>query len=118
MVIWDGQTVQNAFGATADLTIAKRLANREPDNWQLSGPVNSWAEQLANEILPLAHEAQSRLEFSRIKIAPGSVPGKDDIKSGRASETKKVHGQFYADWAPATVKKEIHKGAALLEQIL
>jgi len=119
---WDGQTVQNAFGTTADLKIAKRLANREPDNWQLSGPVNSWAEQLANEILPLAHEAHSRLEFSTIKIAPGSVPGKDDIKSGRASETKKVHGQFYADWAAATVKKEIHKGgwrlAALLEQIL
>jgi hypothetical protein len=67
---WDGQTVQNAFGTTADLKIAKRLANREPDNWQLSGPVNSWAEQLANEILPLAHEAHSRLEFSTNQDCP------------------------------------------------
>ena len=119
---WDGQTVQNAFGATDDLKIAKRLAKKEPVGWQLSGSVDTWAEQLANEILPLAREAHTRLELSKIKIAAGAVAGKDDIKSGRISETKKVGGQFYANWAAGTVKKEIHKGgwrlAALLEQIL
>src|SRR5437870_4249048 len=118
---WDGQTVQNAFGTANDLTIAKRLARKEPADWKLSGAVDTWAEQLANEIIPIAREAHTRLEFTNIKIAPGSTPGKDDIKGGRASEKKKLGGMFYANWAAATVKTEIHKGgwrlAALLEEI-
>ncbi len=119
---WDGQTVQNAFGTANDLTIAKGLARKEPTNWKLTGAVDTWAEQLANEIIPIAREAHTRVEFTNIKIAPGSIPGKDDIKSGRASEKKKSGGIFYANWAAATVKTEIHKGgwrlAALLEEIL
>ena len=122
---WDGQTVENAFGPAAqpadDLAIAKRLAKKEPMGWQLSGSIDTWAEQLANEILPISREAHTRLEFSEIKIAVGAVAGKDDIKSGNVKETKKVGGQFYANWAADTVKTEIHKGgwrlAALLEQI-
>ena len=119
---WDGQTVQNAFGTANDLTIAKGLARKEPTNWKLSGAVDTWAEQLANEIIPIAREAHTRLEFTNIKIAPGSMPGKDDIKSGRVSEKTTSGGMFYANWAAATVKTEIHKGgwrlAALLEDIL
>jgi hypothetical protein len=118
---WDGQTVNNAFGSSADATIAKRLALNEPIDWKLTGPVESWAEKLANEILPVARDAHTRLEFSKVKITPGSTPG-SDIKSGRVTETKKVGGQFYAKWAAATVKKEIHKAgwrlAAMLEEIL
>jgi len=98
------------------------LARKEPADWKLSGAVDTWAEQLANEIIPIAREAHTRLEFTNIKIAPGSTPGKDDIKGGRASEKKKLGGMFYANWAAATVKTEIHKGgwrlAALLEEIL
>ena len=119
---WDGQTVQNAFGTTVDSKIAKSLARKEPADWKLSGAVDTWAEQLANEIIPIAREAHTRLEFTNIKIAPGSTPGKDDIKGGRASEKKKLGGMFYANWAAATVKTEIHKGgwrlAALVEEIL
>jgi len=119
---WDGQTVQNAFGTANDLTIAKGLAHAEPANWKLSGAVDTWAQQLANEIIPIAREAHKRLEFTNITITPGSTPGKDLIKSGRASEKKRTGGQFYANWAAATVKTEIHKGgwrlAALLEEIL
>ena len=105
---WDGQTVENAFGPAKqpadDLAIAKRLAKKEPMGWQLSGSVDTWAEQLANEILPISREAHTRLEFSEIKIAVGAVAGKDDIKSGNVKETKKVGGQFYANWAADTVK--------------
>ena len=119
---WDGQTVQNAFGKANDLTIAKGLARKEPTNWKLTGAVDTWAEQLANEIIPIAREAHTMLEFTNIKITAGSTPGKDDIKSGRASEKTKSGGMFYANWAAATVKTEIHKGgwrlAALLEEIL
>ena len=115
---WDGQTVTNAFGGAADSTIAKKLANNEPENWELSGEVESWAEQLANGILPLAREAHSRLRFSAIKIKAGNP----EITSGRAEERKKFSGKFYAIWAAANVKDEIQKGgwrlAALLEKTL
>ena len=116
---WDSQTVTNAFGNQQDATIARRLASREPADWQLNGAVETWAEQLANDIMPLAREARHRLEYEDITIEQG----KRDIISGRAQEKKKLPGgTFYAIWASDVVKNEIHKGgwrlAALLEEIL
>jgi len=115
---WDGQTVENAFGQTPDWKVAQQLANKEPSNWKLTGGVETWAEKLADEILPIAREAHERLTFKSIK----STAGAHDIKSGRAEEKKKSGGKFYAVWAAATVKDEIHKGgwrlAALLEEAL
>jgi S1/P1 Nuclease. len=115
---WDGQTVENAFGTATTPTIAARLAKSEPANWQLTGGVETWAEQLANEIMPLAREAHERLVFKNIK----STPGDKDITSGRGEEKKNSGGTFYAIWAGATVKDEIHKAgwrlAALLEEVL
>ena len=115
---WDGQTVENAFGSASNSKIAKRLAANEPANWKLTGGVETWAEQLANEIMPEAREAHERLRFKDIKFNAGDR----DITSGRAEEKKKSGGTFYAIWAAATVKEEIHKGgwrlAALLEEVL
>src|SRR5947199_393023 len=48
---WDTQAVNNAFGNAQDATVAKRLAANEPDAWQLSGGIETWAEKLANEII-------------------------------------------------------------------
>jgi len=115
---WDGQTVENAFGTSKTPAIATRLAKQEPANWKLTGGAETWAEELANEILPLAREAHDRLEFKRIKEAAGSK----DIASGRGEEKKQTGGTFYAVWAAATVKTEIQKAgwrlAALLEEVL
>jgi S1/P1 Nuclease len=115
---WDGQTVDNAFGETLDSTIAKRLANKEPADWKLSGGIETWGEKLANDILPLAREARQRLQYSKIRTKVGET----DIISGRAEEKKKSGGKFYAIWAAAIVKDEIHKGgwrlAAFLEKVL
>jgi hypothetical protein len=116
---WDSQTVENAFGKSKNKTVATKLAKQEPADWKLTGGAETWAEQLANEILPLAREAHERLEFTNIKITAGAT----DITSGRAEEKKKKRGvPFYALWAAATVKEEIHKGgwrlAALLEEAL
>ena len=58
---WDSQTVENAFGSTDDARVAQRLASREPADWQLTGDIETWAEQLANEIMPTAREARKRL---------------------------------------------------------
>lgn len=115
---WDGQTVTNAFGDAPDHSVAKKLAKTEPANWKLDGPVLTWAEQLANEALPMAREAHDRLVFKAITFHTGDK----EIVSGRAEEKVKNHQTFYALWAAATVKAEIHKAgwrlAALLEEAL
>ena len=115
---WDSQTVENAFGNTQNSKVAQRLAAQEPDDWKLTGGIETWSEQLANDILPVAREAHARLRYSDIVIEPG----KRDIISGRADEKRQSGGTFYAIWASGVVKEEIHKGgwrlAALLEAAL
>lgn len=115
---WDSQTVNNAFGSQTNATVARRLAAQEPDDWQLNGAPETWAEQMANDILPIAKEAHTRLAFSEIKITEGA----HDIKSGDAKEQRKPGQKLYATWAAAMVKQEIQKGgwrlAELLEQTL
>lgn len=117
---WDGQAVANAFGSSPIAASANQLASdkNEPANWRLTGAVETWAEQLANDIMPLAREAHARLVFQNILVKPGSR----DILSGRAEETPKPGGTLYNRWAAATVRDEIHKGgwrlAALLEEVL
>jgi len=116
---WDSQTVENAFGTQADAKVAQRLGSKEPDDWELSGDVETWAEKLANDILPTAREAHSRLQYKNIQFQSN----KPEISSGRAEEKTHHAGDiFYALWAADVVKSEIHKGgwrlAALLEQIV
>ena len=116
---WDTQTVENAFGPAADAAIAQSLANKTPSNWKLDGDAETWAEQMANRIMPVSREAHGRLNFREVR----TEPGKRDILSGRAEEKKKTPGgEFYAIWAASTVKNQIHKGgwrlAALFEAVL
>jgi hypothetical protein len=116
---WDTQTVENAFGNQANATVAQRLGSRAPADWELTGDPSTWAEQLANAILPIAREAHERLEFKSIRIQSD----KPDIVSGRAEEKTHAAGEkFYAVWARDVVKDEIHKGgwrlAALLEEVV
>ena len=65
---WDGQTVENAFGNQKNSTVAKKLAKQEPENWELAGNIATWAEQLADGILPVAREAHSKLKYRDIEI--------------------------------------------------
>lgn len=117
---WDGQTVKNAFGedAASDPSSAARLARRKPAAWELNGGVETWATQMADEILPVAREARTRLQYENVDI-PSSG---HEIKSGEAKERRSADGQFYAIWAAKVVKQEVHKGgwrlAALLEEAL
>ncbi|HEX5889073.1 MAG TPA: S1/P1 nuclease [Pyrinomonadaceae bacterium] len=117
---WDGQTVKNAFGETdaLDPNSAKRLARLKPAGWELDGGIETWATQMADEILPVAREARTRLEYENVLI-PSSG---HEIKSGDAKERRSDDGEFYAVWAAKVVKKEVHKGgwrlAAVLEEAL
>ena len=115
---WDTPSVDTAFGNTPDDQVAKKLANSQPPNWRLTGGVETWAEKLADDILPIARTAHTRLSFTLIKISAGSA----DIVSGRATEKKTSGGLSYKNFAGVTVTNEIHKAgwrlAALLEEAL
>jgi hypothetical protein len=116
---WDGKTMDAAFGNEADASIAVRLGrdNNTPPHWRPSGDVETWAEKLANEILPVAREAHDRLSFSHVV----TKAGRGDIERGDAEE-KQSNGKTYANWAGAVVRDQIHKGgwrlAAALEKVL
>lgn len=116
---WDSQTVENAFGTQSNTVVASRLAAKAPAGWQLTGAPDTWAEQMANDILPLAREARTRLQYQQIEI----IPTAHDIRSGQAREKKqRAGGQLYSVWSAGVVRSEIQKGgwrlAALLEELL
>jgi hypothetical protein len=121
---WDDKTVDNAFGLQTTPQIVQQLATTEPAQWKLTGDVGTWAEQLANEILPMAREAHTRLQFIDVK----ATAGQKLITSGKAEEkTQSAAGKnaalvVYKDWAAGNVKQELQKAgwrlAALLETTL
>ena len=115
---WDGKSVDFAFGKTANTTLARRLAAQTPARWRLRGGVETWAEQMADGILPSAREARTRLEYRNIRV----VPGAHFIESGEAREKRSRRRASYSNWAAGVVRHEIHKGgwrlAALLEETL
>jgi hypothetical protein len=116
---WDGKTVENAFGTQSNTSVARSLSMRQPVDWKLSGDAETWAEQMADDILPLAREARKRLTYQNIEI----VSGAHDIRSGEAKEKRPRPGQqFYSRWSAGVVRTEIQKGgwrlAALLEAAL
>ena len=114
---WDTPSVVTAIGKSTDAQVAQRLANSRPPNVTLNGAAETWAEQLANEIMPIAREAHTRLTFTQIKTTPGDK----DIVSGRATQ-KKTSGLSYKNFAGVTAGHEIQKAgwrlAALLEDAL
>lgn len=114
---WDTPSVTTAIGNSSAAQLAQKLANSRPPNVRLSGEAETWAEQMANEIMPIAREAHTRLAFTLVKSKPGSK----EITSGRAS-AKKTSGLSYKNFAGVTARHEIQKAgwrlAAVLEDAL
>ncbi|MFZ1700535.1 MAG: S1/P1 nuclease [Pyrinomonadaceae bacterium] len=111
---WDTKAVENIFGETPNSEIAVNLAKTELEGWKLTGTPESLAEQIANDMLPIAREAHSRLEYSKVGIEKGSR----DITGGRAAERIAAGQGSYAQWSQATVKNEITKAGWQLAAIL
>ncbi|MBV9243059.1 MAG: S1/P1 nuclease [Acidobacteria bacterium] len=109
---WDTRVVDDAFGDSGDSKLALQLAQQEPDNWELTGDPTSLAQQMADEMMPIAREAHRRLEYSKIKSG-----GKGDIDSGRATERSGMD-MTYASWSQGVVKSEIQKAGWRLAQVL
>ena len=81
--------------------------------------VDSYAEMWANEILSIAREGHSRLEFRNVK------PVLDEdrvVAAGEAIEKPMPDHSLYRRWATSIVRDELHKAgwrlADLLEKIL
>src|SRR5947207_3871127 len=97
------------------------MATREPRNWQMptNVSVDSYAEMWADEILPIAREAHTRLEFRNVKplLDEGCL-----VAAGEAIEKPTPDHSVYRRWATSIVRDELHKAgwrlADLLEKIL
>ncbi|MEO5721579.1 MAG: S1/P1 nuclease [Chthoniobacterales bacterium] len=132
---WDGPTVTSNlpdFSAlpkeerrdkndAARRALALEFARDEPKAWRLPAEVKpeDYAESWADEIMPLAREAHSRLIISDVR------PQKQEhgtVAISLAEERPMPDGLAYHVWAAAVVGEELHKAgwrlADLLEQAL
>jgi hypothetical protein len=123
---WDLDTVRNlVIGTPDELPKEKRnvvyepakeklltdFATPEPKNWHTPGGPKTWAKQWANEILPLAREAHTRVQF--IHVHREQKNGKVFAK-GEAREI----GTGYREWSTAIVGDELHKAGWRLAELL
>jgi S1/P1 Nuclease len=133
---WDNDTV-NALFFQAPYTLRKgelqtlvephkreliqHMATHEPSNWRMPANVlvDSYAEAWADEILPIAREAHTRLRFTNVH------PQQDEgriVAAGEAIEERAADRGLYRLWATSVVRDELHKAgwrlADLLEKIL
>jgi hypothetical protein len=101
---------ESVYGPAKEKLIANFVAN-EPKNWHTSGDPKTWAEQWANEILPIAREAHTRLQFHRIHR---------EEKDGRVFAKGEAHeiGTGYLDWSTQVVGDELHKAGWRLAELL
>jgi hypothetical protein len=133
---WDYDTV-NALFSQVPATLRKKeletqieplkkdlvhdMATREPRNWQMPAnvSVDSYAEMWADEILPIAREAHTRLEFRNVRPF---VDQDRIVAAGEAIEKPAPDHLLYRRWAAGVVREELHKAgwrlADLLEKIL
>jgi hypothetical protein len=78
-------------------------------------PVENYAEMWADEILPIAREAHSRLEFRNVK----PLLDTDRIVAAGEAVEKPTAGQApYRTWAINVVRDELHKAGWRLADLL
>ena len=79
-----------------------RLSATEPKQWFSFGDPSRWAEQWADDILPIAREAHARVRFSHVhrEEKEGRV-----FAQGEAIEV----GDGYREWATGVVLQELHR---------
>ena len=129
---WDGMTValnlpilpkemakeeRRAQTDEAKMALVAQLAKEEPKAWRLPAELNpeQYAEQWANEIMPLAREAHDRLQFSNIRRTEedGHV-----LATGNAAEKPAADGVPYEEWAAKVVRGQLHKAGWRLADLL
>lgn len=123
---WDNDAVMANLPALPETmpkeernALVRRFASEEPKIWRTAGVTEARAlpEAWANEILPLAREAHTRLRFERVH------PQQEEhgvFAFGDAIEQPAADQMTYRDWSAKIVADELHKAgwrlADLLEQ--
>lgn len=98
--------------------LINELVEHEPKNWRLPSSValKDYAEAWANEIMPLAREAHSRLQYRDVKLRTnddGSV-----VAAGFADEKKSPDGVSYYDWSGRAVRIQLQKAGWRLADLV
>ena len=117
---WDGAAVAKAMQADglagSEQEFARLLASEAPANWQSAGDPDTWAEQWAADIMPLARDAH---DPARLTIA---------LKERKVSPAGKVTCTWntqikpeYSGWGKDRAREQLRKAgfrlAALIEAI-
>ncbi|MGI9087489.1 MAG: S1/P1 nuclease [Chthoniobacterales bacterium] len=104
--------------SAAEKTVVHAFASIQPKVWRMPAnlPLKDYAEAWANEILPIAREAHSRLDFQ-------GITGKtqDDgttLASGVAHEKQMPDHLGYRAWAGIIVKDELQRAGWRLADLL
>jgi S1/P1 nuclease len=122
---WDVTTVTTAVAQmkkdlhlpdAADAELAAGLGKIEPANWKTSGDVASWSQKWADEILPTAQEAHSRLDFGD-PVLPPQPDHVTTIVSCPGAE-KPGNSIPYKSWSGSVVKNELHTAGWRLAEML
>jgi hypothetical protein len=123
---WDVDAVRNLLIGTTDevkkeerdavygparAKLLGEFVASEPKNWRTKGDVKTWAEQWADEIQPIAHEAHRRLRF--VKIRRDEKNG-EVFARGEADEID----TGYREWASGVVREELWKAGWRLADLL
>jgi S1/P1 nuclease len=90
----------------------------EPRNWRLPASValKDYAENWANEMLPLARQAHERLRFS--KVHPQQQEGGPIVATGAAQEISAPDRVAYHEWAGRIVREELQRAGWRLADLL
>lgn len=130
---WDGNAVMANLAETTELLskeefrarinaakqkLVERLAKEKPKNWELSQsiPIRDYAENWANEILPLARQAHERLQFENVR--PIQDEGGRTGASAEAEEKEMADRVAYREWSARAVRAELHKAGWRLADLL
>jgi hypothetical protein len=101
----------------AEKALTDRLAKEEPKAWRLPAEtkIENYPEAWANEILPLAREAHSRLRYQN--VTP-KLDHEEMVADGELKERGLPGDLPYGKWAAGMVFQEMHKAGWRLADLL
>jgi hypothetical protein len=97
--------------------LVHEMAIHEPKNWRIpsSVAVDNYAEMWADEILPIAREAHTRVEFRNVKPL---LDNDRIVAAGEAVEKPTAVPASYRAWAINVARDELHKAGWRLADLL
>jgi hypothetical protein len=106
---WDGNVVDSAMQQAGlpgvEQDFARLLAAKAPATWQTAGDPETWAEQWATEIMPVARAAYTKLKLKGLE------------EHDRCTWTTQIN-PGYSQWASERARAQIQKAGFRLAALL